>query len=238
MRLIKESNDSQNKTNENHEIDFDNAYKSTKNGLIVLNTTGVARVIEVYTKTKNKRQKMITAAQAVNISSSTLRRMVSNTDHPNYQDLVDTIKAPRPRLLTEEYRAYVAPIVKNLEMFKRVLGKHSMPRSVQYLKEINYLSPRGLRARECEYTTIAGMIKHYLLVHDFETPIKAPIKAPIETPIEAPIETPIETPIEAPIQTLNIDILRQLLESAKKSDNPFPFIDCALDILNEATPEV
>lgn len=202
---------------ENHEIDFDNVYKFKQSGLIVLKAAGVDRVKAVYIETKNKRHKMTEAAKAVNISSATLRRILINVDHPNHKDLVGTLKAPQRRLLSEEYRAYVAPIAKNLAMFKEVLGKKAMSRSVEYLREINFLSPKGLRARDCDYTTVSGMIKHYLLVHDFETP---------------EIEVEPMTKVE-PVAESNINILRQLLESAKKADNPFPFIDCALDILDE-----
>lgn len=222
MRLINESNKAPNIATENHEIDFDNAYKFKQSGLIILKAAGVDRVKQVYTETKNKRYKMTAAAKAVNISTATLRRMLINVDHPNHKDLIDTLKAPSRRLVTEEYRAYVAPIAKNLAMFKQVLGKNAMSRSVEYLKEINFLSPRGLRARDCDYTTVSGMIKHYLLVHDFQTP---------------EIQVEPMTKVE-PVAEINIDILRQLLESAKKADNPYPFIDCALDILNEAKPKV
>ena len=218
IRLINESNKAPNMATENHEIDFDNVYKFKQSGLIVLNAAGVDRVKAVYVETKNERHKMIEAAKAVNISTNTLRRMLINVDHPNHNDLVSTLKAPRRRLLSEEYRAYVAPIAKNLAMFKEVLGKKAMSRSVQYLREINFLSPKGLRARDCDYTTVSGMIKHYLLVHDFETP---------------EIEVEPVTKVE-PVAESNIDILRQLLESAKKAENSFPFIDCALDILDEA----
>jgi len=218
MRLINKSKKAPNMATENHEIDFDNVYKFKQSGLIVLKAAGVDRVKAVYIETKNERHKMTEAAKAVNISTATLRRILINVDHPNHKDLVGTLKAPRRRLLSEEYRAYVAPIAKNLAMFKEVLGKKAMSRSVEYLREINFLSPKGLRARDCDYTTVSGMIKHYLLVHDFETP---------------EIEVEPMTKVE-PVAESNINILRQLLESAKKADNPFPFIDCALDILDEA----
>lgn len=138
-------------------------YTSFVNKRIKINREGVERLLFTWAQTKNKYE----TAASIGLSWATVNRILTNPIYPNHEELKNRIASSKRRN-DPAYLKYEREIAANVQRMNREGA--SIHDIYIYLRDIDFVSSQGHKARERTDQQLYSAVKDYLLCVKVDEP--------------------------------------------------------------------